>query len=45
VAGAAAADPELALGLSTLRGHLANEPVAQAHDLPFRPPAELLTEV
>jgi alanine dehydrogenase len=45
VAGAAAADPALALGLSTLRGHLANEPVAQAHGLPFRSPADLLTAV
>ena len=42
VAGAAAADPELAKGLSTLGGHLVNEPVAQAHGLPYRDPSELL---
>jgi alanine dehydrogenase len=42
IAGAAAADPELAKGLSTLGGHLVNEPVAQAHGLPYRDPRELL---
>ncbi|WP_395727989.1 alanine dehydrogenase [Nakamurella sp.] len=42
VAGAAAADRALALGLSTLGGHLTNEPVAQAHGLPYRNPADLL---
>ncbi len=43
IAGAAAADHALALGLSTLRGYLVNEPVAQAHGLAYRNPAELLT--
>ena len=42
VAGAAAADPALALGLSTLAGQLTNEPGAQAHGLPYRNPADLL---
>jgi alanine dehydrogenase len=42
VAGSAAADPALALGLSTLGGQLTNEPVAVAHDLPYRDPADLL---
>ena len=41
IAGAAAADP-VAKGLSTLDGHLVNEPVAQAHGLPYRDPRELL---
>ena len=35
VAGAAAADAALGLGLSTLRGHLVTEPVAAAHGMPF----------
>jgi alanine dehydrogenase len=34
VEGAAAEDAALAKGLSTLRGNLVSEPVAQAHDLP-----------
>ena len=37
--GAAAGDPALANGLSTLRGHLVTEPVAVAHDLPYTDPA------
>ena len=41
VTGAAAGDPALALGLSTLGGQLVNQPVAEAHDLPYRNPAEL----
>ena len=40
--GAASADPALAKGLSTIDGHLVNEPVAEAHDLTYRDPAELL---
>jgi alanine dehydrogenase len=42
IAGAAAADPALAKGLSTLGGHLVNEPVAQAHGLPYQDPTDLL---
>jgi len=42
VAGAARLDPALALGLSTLGGYLVNEPVAQAHGLTYRNPADLL---
>jgi alanine dehydrogenase len=42
VAGAAAADAALGLGLSTLGGKLLSRPVAEAHDLPFTDPAELL---
>jgi alanine dehydrogenase len=42
IAGAASTDPALAKGLSTLGGHLVNEPVAQAHGLPYRNPIELL---
>jgi alanine dehydrogenase len=42
IAGAAKVDPALALGLSTLDGHLVNEPVAQAHGLTYRNPADLL---
>jgi alanine dehydrogenase len=42
VAGAAAADPALAKGLSTLGGHLVSQPVADAHGLPFADQAELL---
>ncbi|HKN97313.1 MAG TPA: alanine dehydrogenase [Pseudonocardiaceae bacterium] len=34
---AARADHALALGLNTHAGHLVNEPVAQAHDLPHTP--------
>jgi alanine dehydrogenase len=42
VAGAATADPALGLGLSTLDGHLVNQPVAEAHGLPYADPAGLL---
>ncbi len=42
VAGAAAADPALARGLSTVAGKLVNRHVAEAHDLPFTDPAEVL---
>ena len=42
VVGAAAADPALARGLSTVAGKLVNEPVAQAHGLPFTDPAEVI---
>jgi len=41
VVGAAQADATLRLGLSTLDGHLVNQPVAEAHELPFTDPAEL----
>jgi alanine dehydrogenase len=39
---ALAADGSLALGLNTHAGALANKPVAQAHDLPHTPLAEVL---
>jgi alanine dehydrogenase len=39
---AAKADPALRLGLSTLAGKLVSQPVAEAHELPFTDPAELL---
>jgi alanine dehydrogenase len=42
VAGAAAADPALARGLSTLAGKLVNRHVAEAHDLPFTDPDTVL---
>jgi alanine dehydrogenase len=42
VVGAAKADPALRRGLSTLDGTLVSWPVAEAHDLPFRDPEELL---
>jgi alanine dehydrogenase len=42
VAGAAAAEPALAKGLSTLGGHLVSQPVADAHGLPFAEYADLL---
>ena len=49
VVGAAQTDPALLLGLSTLQGHLVNEPVAQAHGLayrkPGRPPARRLNQI
>jgi alanine dehydrogenase len=41
-AGAAAADPVLGKGLTTLGGQLVSRPVAQAHDLPFKDPADVL---
>ena len=43
VEGAASSDPALARGLSTLRGSLVSEPVAQAHDLPHEAAEKLLS--
>nr|MDP9487700.1 alanine dehydrogenase [Actinomycetota bacterium] len=43
IEGAASADPSLAKGLSTLRGDLLSEPVAEAHDLPHADPEKLLS--
>ena len=40
--GAAQVDPALRLGLSTLAGKLVSQPVAEAHELAFTDPAELL---
>ena len=42
VEGAAIQDPVLAKGLSTLRGSLVSEPVAEAHGLPYEDPQKLL---
>jgi alanine dehydrogenase len=42
VEGAAAANPNLARGLSTLDGNLVSEPVAEAHDLSYTDPEKLL---
>ena len=42
VTGSAKADPALAKGLSTLSGHLVNQPVAEAHGLAHRDLAEVL---
>ena len=42
VTGAAAADPALAKGLSTLGGKLVSRPVAEAHGLPYHDLATLL---
>jgi len=42
VTGSAKADPALAKGLSTLSGHLVNQPVAEAHGLAHHDLAELL---
>ena len=42
VADAAATDPALAKGLSTLGGKLVSRPVAEAHSLPYHDPATLL---
>jgi len=42
VTGVAKTDAALRLGLSTLAGKLVSRPVAEAHDLPFTDPAELL---
>ena len=42
VEGAAAADANLAKGLSTLDGNLLSEPVAEAHDLSYTDPEKLL---
>ncbi len=41
---AAAADPALAKGLTTLAGDLVHAAVAEAHDLPFREPNEVLSQ-
>src|SRR5688572_8720477 len=43
VEGAVAADPVLAKGLSTLGGNLVSEPVAEAHDLSWSPPEQILS--
>ncbi|MGI8911987.1 MAG: alanine dehydrogenase, partial [Rubrobacteraceae bacterium] len=40
---AAASDPTLAKGISTLRGDLLSGPVAEAHDLPHTDPEKLLS--
>ncbi len=42
VAAAAAADPVLRCGLSTLKGHLVSQPVAEAHGLAYEDPVGLL---
>jgi alanine dehydrogenase len=42
VTGSAQADDDLRHGLSTLGGKLVSKPVADAHDLPFTDPAEVL---
>ena len=42
VTGAAAANPVLAHGLSTLSGQLVSQPVAEAHGLPYQDPSTLL---
>jgi alanine dehydrogenase len=42
IEGAAAEDEELAKGLSTLRGDLVSESVAEAHDLPWTSPEKVL---
>jgi hypothetical protein len=38
VAGAAARDPVLAKGLTTLSGKLVSRPIAEAHGLPYQDP-------
>src|ERR687892_2484156 len=43
VEGAAQRNPTLSKGLSTLRGNLVSEPVAEAHDLPHEPLEKLLS--
>src|SRR5215210_6598692 len=43
VEGAASSDPVLAKGLSTLRGNLVSEPVAEAHVLPHEDAEKLLS--
>jgi alanine dehydrogenase len=43
IEGAAAEDESLAKGLSTLRGDLVSEPVAEAHDLSFTDASKLLS--
>lgn len=42
IEGATREDPALAKGLSTLRGSLVSEPVAEAHGLPFEAAEKLL---
>src|SRR5215212_6381177 len=42
IEGAAVEDEELAKGLSTLRGDLVSEPVAEAHDLSYTDPSKIL---
>jgi alanine dehydrogenase len=42
VAGAAARDPVLAKGLTTLGGKLVSRPVAEAHGLPYQDPTTML---
>ena len=42
IEGAAAKDPSLAKGLSTLDGNLLSAPVAEAHDLDYTEPETLL---
>ena len=42
IEGAAQSDPALAKGLSTLRGSLVSEPVAEAHRLPYEDPQKIL---
>jgi alanine dehydrogenase len=42
IEGAAADNEDLAKGLSTLRGDLVSEPVAEAHDLSFTDPSRIL---
>ena len=42
VTGVARVDAALRLGLSTLDGRLVSRPVAEAHELPFTDPTELL---
>ena len=43
IEGAAQGDPALAKGLSTLRGSLVSEPVAEAHGLPYEDPQKILS--
>jgi alanine dehydrogenase len=43
VEGAAQEDPVLLKGLSTLKGNLVSEPVAEAHDLPHEAAEKLLS--
>src|ERR687886_1134954 len=44
IEGAAAEDEDLAKGLSTLRGELVSEPVAEAHELSYTDPSKLLRQ-
>lgn len=43
IEGAAAGDPSLAKGLSTLSGNLLSAPVAEAHDMDYTDPEKLLS--